>query len=132
MEFLTINYRIDFTVSSMHNSRHQTSHSHQSKILFRNICISDMELITYIRKDKPRYTVDEMINEVKKNSRRNQYEETKPDAPSGLPDNIYSDGLATSLKPSCLISNTPISLVDPNLFFTLLNILYEAYLSPSK
>lgn len=28
---------------------------------------------------KSGYTVDEMINEVKKNSRRNQYEETKPD-----------------------------------------------------
>ena len=55
-----------------------------------------------------------------------------PDAPSGLPLSIYSDGFSTSTSPSAFISNTPISLVEPNLFLTPLSILYDSYLSPSK
>ena len=41
-----------------------------------------------------------------------------PLAPSGLPSSINSDGFFTSVRPSSRISNTPISFVDPNLFFT--------------
>ena len=57
---------------------------------------------------------------------------TEPEACSGLPLNIYSEGFFTSFRPVSRISNTPISLVEPNLFFTPRSILYEACLSPSK
>ena len=50
----------------------------------------------------------------------------------GLPESINSEGFFTSISPACCISNTPISLVEPNLFFTARSILYEANLSPSK
>ena len=57
---------------------------------------------------------------------------TEPEASSGLPSNINSDGFNTSLSPSELISNTPISLVEPKRFLTPRIILYAACLSPSK
>ena len=56
----------------------------------------------------------------------------EPDGLSSLSVIKMSDGFVTSHIPSCLISNIPISFVDPNLFFTALNILYVLYLSPSK
>jgi len=57
---------------------------------------------------------------------------TVPGAFIFLPSNMNAEGLATCVKPVLLISNTPISLVEPNLFFTLRNILKEEPLSPSK
>lgn len=41
-----------------------------------------------------------------------------PGAFSGRPESITSDGLGTSRSPVSHISNTPISLVEPNRFFT--------------
>ena len=43
---------------------------------------------------------------------------TAPEAPSGRPSSINSDGFFTSVRPSSRISNTPISFVEPNLFLT--------------
>ncbi len=57
---------------------------------------------------------------------------TEPDAPSGLPLSIYSDGFSTSDSPSWRISKTPISFVEPNLFLTARKMRYAAWLSPSK
>ena len=57
---------------------------------------------------------------------------TEPEAFSGLPSSIYSEGLGTSESPSAPISNTPISFVDPKRFFTLRRMRYEALRSPSK
>ena len=57
---------------------------------------------------------------------------TEPGGLSTLSDISIVDGLLISTMPSFCISNIPISLVDPNLFLTLLKILYEKYLSPSK
>ena len=51
---------------------------------------------------------------------------------SSLSEINMSDGFTISHIPSSCISNIPISFVEPNLFFTPLNILYEKYLSPSK
>ena len=45
---------------------------------------------------------------------------TEPDAFSGFPLSIYSDGFSTSASPSCRISKTPISFVEPKRFFTAL------------
>ena len=44
---------------------------------------------------------------------------TAPEASSGRPSSIYSEGFSTSASPCSCISNTPISLVEPNRFFTL-------------
>ena len=55
-----------------------------------------------------------------------------PASLESLPDNNTFDGLSTSTSPLSVISKTPNSLVEPNLFFTALIILYELYFSPSK
>ena len=57
---------------------------------------------------------------------------TEPAVPSGRPLSINSDGFFTSANPSLHISNTPISLVEPNRFFTARSSRYEACRSPSK
>ena len=41
---------------SVHHARHQTSHSHQRKVFLRDISVSDMEFIAYIRKYETGYT----------------------------------------------------------------------------
>ena len=43
---------------------------------------------------------------------------TDPETPRGRSERNNSDGLATSQSPSCFISNTPISLVEPKRFLT--------------
>jgi hypothetical protein len=43
---------------------------------------------------------------------------TDPDAPCGRSDRKRSDGLGTSLNPADVISKTPISLVEPNDFWS--------------
>ena len=47
-----------------------------------------------------------------------------PDTFFCLSDKNSLEGFTISFKPLCSISKTPISLVGPNLFFILLNILY--------
>src|SRR5207245_2668136 len=49
---------------------------------------------------------------------------TEPVAFCGRSDRNQADGLATSLSPASVISNTPISLVEPNRFFTARRIRY--------
>ena len=56
----------------------------------------------------------------------------EPAASTGLPSSMTWEGLSTSIRPSCFISNTPISLVDPKRFFTPRRMRYAAFLSPSK
>ena len=56
----------------------------------------------------------------------------EPGGLSDLSDINICEGFFICTIPSCLISNIPISFVEPNLFFTPLKILYEKYLSPSK
>ena len=43
----------------MHYSRHQTSHTHQSKVLFRNIDIANMKAIANIREHESGDTAQE-------------------------------------------------------------------------
>ncbi len=57
---------------------------------------------------------------------------TEPLTPCGFSDKNISDGFFTSVKPALFISKTPISLVEPNLFFTARKIRYIENLSPSK
>src|SRR3989454_1753430 len=49
---------------------------------------------------------------------------TEPVAFCGRSDRNQADGLATSWSPASVISNTPISLVEPNRFFTARRIRY--------
>ena len=56
----------------------------------------------------------------------------EPDVCSGRPSNIMDDGFFTSRRPSPVISNTPISLVEPNRFFTARKIRWLWWRSPSK
>ena len=55
-----------------------------------------------------------------------------PDVLRGLSERKSSDGLFISLSPLSVISKTPISLVAPNLFFTVLRMRKGCPLSPSK
>ena len=57
---------------------------------------------------------------------------TEPDALVGLSDKNISEGFFTSTRPSSLISKTPISFVDPNLFLIERIIRYWLPLPPSK
>ncbi|MBA7695916.1 hypothetical protein ES703_104557 [subsurface metagenome] len=57
---------------------------------------------------------------------------TEPLTSMALSSKKILDGLPTSSNPLSLISNTPISLVGPYLFFTALRILYIWDPSPSK
>src|SRR2546422_7875174 len=54
---------------------------------------------------------------------------TEPVAFCGRSDRNQADGLATSLSPASVISNTPISLVEPNRFFTARRIRSEEHTS---
>ena len=43
----------------MHDARHQSRHSHQGKVLFWNVCTSQLELIAHIREYKAGNTAQE-------------------------------------------------------------------------
>jgi hypothetical protein len=57
---------------------------------------------------------------------------TEPEASAVFSDKKSADGFVTSTSPIFVISKTPISLVEPYLFFTALTILKMLCFSPSK
>ena len=57
---------------------------------------------------------------------------TDPGASRGRSDRKNPEGFLTSTSPPSTISKTPISLVEPNRFFTARSTRYEWWRSPSK
>ena len=54
-----LGYQEDSGQRGMHDARHQSRHSHQGKVLFRNVCTSQLELIAHIREHKAGNTSQE-------------------------------------------------------------------------